>query len=144
MYRVETQMENCACLDFLEIQSESELGKQLSTPHYDDSDDENEIFHDAEAELATSDQESDSGSGGDAWMLECEKLVSNVQSHKKKDPFWDIVVLLHRAQARVWLGTYEPSDSICGTCFLKREGYIDEGADDVPDFFASMPTSFRS
>jgi hypothetical protein len=134
---------NCACPDFLEIQSESELGKQLANPHYD-SDDENEIFHDAEADPATSGQEIESGSGDYAWMLECEELVSSVQSHKKNDPFWDIVVLLHRAQARVWLGTYGPSDSICGACFLRREGYIDEGADGVEDFFASMPTSFRS
>jgi hypothetical protein len=131
---------NCACPAFLQIQRESELGKRLESLHYDSEDDSDETFHDAESDPATNDQGSDSGDA--AWILECEKLVTSVESKMKNDPFWAIVVLFYRAQARVWLGTYGLDDRLCGTCFLKREGYLDESADGVDDFFATMPTTF--
>ena len=77
-------------------------------------------------------------------MMECEKLVQEVEKGRKNDPFWTIAVFLYRAQVRVWLGKYERGELLCGTCLMKREGYIDEEVKDDKDIFGSMPASFCS
>ena len=127
---------NCACSQFL--QTQKSLGRS-SQPHQYESGEEDDVFYDAESEKVTNNQQSDSTDND--WAVGCEQYARELE-RKMKDPFWEITVLFYRAQARIWLGKYEPGESLCGTCFLQREGYIDEDAKDEKDFFASMPASF--
>ncbi|KAF7508364.1 hypothetical protein GJ744_009355 [Endocarpon pusillum] len=139
---------NCICPEFL--QSQGRLGHCEQPPGYEsdncqsDSGEENDVFHDAEFQNTTtssSNQESDSGDMD--WIPECEKYIREMEG-KKKDPFSAIAALLYRAQARLWVERYRPGELLCGTCFLRREGYVDEEAKDDDDIFASMPASFCS
>lgn len=60
------------------------------------------------------------------------------------DPFQAFAHRFHCAQARTRLGSYEPGECVCGTCSLRREGYINEpGKDNDGGFFSSMILAFR-
>ena len=52
--------------------------------------------------------------------------------------------LLYRAQARLWLGNYQPGQRFCGSCFLRSEGYMDEDVHNNGDFWSSVPMSFKN
>ena len=59
------------------------------------------------------------------------------------DPFKAVAHHLHCAQGRTWIGSYEPGELVCGNCFLRREGYVNEvGKDEDVDYFFSMPEAF--
>lgn len=134
---------NCTCPEFLQSQKSFGHWDKLTGHELDNSQsrsgEENDVFYDAESEKATDNQESDSAKNN--WSVECEEYAQKLEA-RMKDPFWEITVLLYRAQARVWLGKYEPGELLCGTCFLRREGYVDEEAKHEKDIFASMPASF--
>ncbi|ERF75789.1 hypothetical protein EPUS_01619 [Endocarpon pusillum Z07020] len=142
---------NCICPEFL--QSQGRLGHCEQPPGYEsddcqsDSDEENEIYHDAgshnttTATTTSSQQECDSGDID--WTVKCQEFIRKIEG-KKKDPFSAVAALLYRAQARLWVERYGPGELLCGTCFLRREGYLDGEARDDDDIFASMPASFCS
>jgi hypothetical protein len=131
---------NCNCQDFLQRQRRSGGGEHVYKSRSDDvqydSDDENDIFHDAESDHTTNGLETDFGE--DSWITECKEYIHSVDNREKKDAFRAIAGLLYRAQARVWLGSYEPGELLCGTCFLRREGYVDG----EKDILSSMPALF--
>ena len=137
---------NCTCTDFLQSRVDSQHREPPSKHELDSvqhlSDEENETFHDAESDWVINDQ--GNGSEDNAWIVECIKLIQQRESGRKNDPFWDVAVLLYRAQARVWLGRYEPGELVCCTCFLRREGYVDDEVNDDHDIFGSMPSVFAS
>ena len=60
----------------------------------------------------------------------------------ERDPFRDTATILYRAQGRTWLGSYEPSDLLCTTCFLKREEYIGKEGLGKDPVFSQVPASY--
>jgi hypothetical protein len=62
--------------------------------------------------------------GVDQLCEEYDKL--SLDEKIKGDPFYDAAIMLDQAQGRRWIGSYEPSELLCATCFLKREEYIGE------------------
>jgi hypothetical protein len=125
---------NCSCQDFL-----THINPD------DDSDSDEDAFHDAESDLPDSGQEGAlDETAPEAWIIECENFIREVDKRKGKDPFQAVAAHLYRTQARVWLGNYEAGELFCGTCFLKSQGYIDEEMKEETDFFSSMPKSFNS
>jgi hypothetical protein len=133
---------NCTCQEFLQSQGRlSEPPRIERGNSRDDSDSENESFHDAESQRG-SDEES--GSDDKTWLLECDRYIREIDNENAKDPFRGAAGLLYRSQARLWLGAYEPGQRLCGTCFLRSEGYMDEEVTDNGDFWSSMPMSFSN
>ncbi len=59
-----------------------------------------------------------------------------------EDPFHDAATMLYRAQGRRWIGSYEPSELLCATCFLKREDYIGENGPIHHHRFTPVPKWF--
>lgn len=70
-----------------------------------------------------------------------EASVNHFNILPLSDAFTDVAVVMYRAQGRVWIGDYTIGEKLCGTCFLTREGYIDE--DGMSADFAPMPRSFE-
>ncbi|KAE9374686.1 hypothetical protein N431DRAFT_464918 [Stipitochalara longipes BDJ] len=136
---------NCCCPDLLEQYRISGF-HQASTNHQsddaEDSDSEDETFHDAESELADHEPEIDPSKR--LWTAECERIIKEVEDDKGKDLFQAAAAHIYCCQARVWLGSYRSGEKVCGTCFFRREGYIDEELKEDKDFFSSMPSSFVS
>jgi hypothetical protein len=135
---------NCFCLELLEhyrISGRYQPEPSREPDSTEDSDSGDEAFHDAKSEPA--DQEPE---GGDAfensWNLECERIIKEVENDKKKDLFQAAAAHIYCCQARVWLGSYESGELVCGKCFFLSEGYIDEDVKEGKDFFSSMPSSF--
>lgn len=58
------------------------------------------------------------------------------------NPFQDAATLLYRAQGRLWLGSYEPTEVLCATCFLKREQYIGVNGLGRGQDFTPMPKAY--
>ncbi|ERF74981.1 hypothetical protein EPUS_08522 [Endocarpon pusillum Z07020] len=56
-------------------------------------------------------------------------IIQALETLNKTDPFSSIALDLYRTQGQAWLGSYQPAESLCGTCFLRRERYIDEKGD---------------
>lgn len=128
---------SCYCQDFLETQG---FKYQDFSSEQESSESGSDLFHDADSNQET--QESD----GDerVWMSECEKLVGRAETARGKNPFPDLAIQLYRTQARIWLGDYDPGELFCGTCFLRKEGYIGDDAKHDGGFLAStMPASFN-
>lgn len=59
------------------------------------------------------------------------------------DPFHDAATMLYRAQGRRWIGSYEPWELLCATCFLKREEYIGENGP-IHHCFTPVPKHYIS
>jgi hypothetical protein len=136
---------NCTCQEFLEHYRISETYQALPDHQSDsveDSDSGDEAFHDAESDFA--DHEPGSDPFERSWVVECDRIIKQVESDKRKDLFQAAAAHLYCCQARVWLGSYHAGEIVCGTCFFRREGYIDEGLEEDRDFFSSMPSSFVS
>jgi len=105
---------NYSCQDFLESQGRSGYGHRNDNMQ-DESDSDDEAFQDAEAELANTENESDSDES--AWTFECNRFIQEIDNGKIKDPVRAVAAHLYRTQARIWLGTNEPGELFCGTCF---------------------------
>ena len=134
---------NCCCPEILELHKIAEHHKAPPNQHNtEDSDSEDETFHDAESELG--DREPQIDPSEHSWTAECEKIIKEVEEKKGKDLFQAAAAHIYCCQARVWLGSYQPGEKVCGTCFFRREGYIDEELKEDRDFFSSMPSSFVS
>ena len=74
---------------------------------------------------------------------EDESSIVEALNRDNADPFKAVAHHLHCAQGRTWIGSYKPGELVCGSCFLKREGYVNEsGKDDNVDYFFSMPPAF--
>ena len=133
---------NCTCKGFLQSQGRlppsSYVEKGTLQDEYDS---ENEFFYDAESQ---SENTEEGNSEDQTWVLECERYIQETNSNNTKDPFRGIAALLYRSQARLWLGSYEPGQRLCGTCFLTSEGYMDDDATDNGDFWSSKPMSFSN
>lgn len=59
------------------------------------------------------------------------------------DPFLEAARTLYRAQARSWIGTYAPTDNVCGTRFLHNEQFFYEEEDEI-DEFPPMPEGYNT
>ena len=72
-----------------------------------------------------------------------ESSIVETLNCNNSDPFKAVAHHLHCAQGRTWIGSYEPGELICGSCFLRREGYVNGlGEEDDVDYFFSMPSAF--
>ncbi|PVH68362.1 hypothetical protein DL98DRAFT_631493 [Cadophora sp. DSE1049] len=133
----------CNCQEFLESQGRlSNKSPQIERDNSrDDSDSENEFFYDAKSQHGTAEE---SEFDDQTWHLECVRYAQEIDYENAKDPFRRIATLLYRSQARLWLGVYEPGQRLCGTCFLRSEGYMDEDVTDNGDFWSSKPMSFSN
>ena len=79
----------------------------------------------------------------DHCLEEDEASIVEALNCDNTDPFKAVAHHLHCAQGRTWIGSYRPGELVCGTCFLRREGYVNElGKDDDVDYFFSMPAAF--
>ncbi|KAF8846789.1 hypothetical protein BDZ45DRAFT_699723 [Acephala macrosclerotiorum] len=108
----------------------------------EDSDSGDEVPHDAESD--TVDHELGSDHLESSWIVECERIIKEVENHRGKDLFQTAAARIYCCQARVWLGSYQTGEMVCGTCFFKREKYIDEELKEDRDIFSSIPSSFMS
>ena len=129
---------HCACREFLGSQ------EQLPYSLYDSLDDDSsdgEHFHDAESQHGS---EAEIGLDEESWRLECDRYIREEECAGRNDPFKDVATLLYRCQARLWLATYEPRQRLCGTCFLRSEGYTNNDVPDNSAFWSSMPMSFSN
>jgi hypothetical protein len=77
-----------------------------------------------------------------SWLAECEQLAQSKASSANIDPFQDMTTILYRSQARNLLGKYEPGEQLCGTCFLKREGYVSKNDINGEDQYVPHPESW--
>ena len=72
-----------------------------------------------------------------------ESSIIETLNCDNSDPFKAVAHHLHCVQGRTWIGSYEPGELVCGSCFLRREGYVNElGKDEDVDYFFSMPSAF--
>lgn len=134
---------NCACEEYIRIRDQSrEPTNILINLTAEDLAHDEDIFQDAKSQYE-SDDESDTG-GHPLWHLECERYIAQAEHEDVKDPFRDAASLLYRAQARLWLGDYQPGQRLCGSCFFWSEGYMDEDVENNGDFWPSVPKSFRN
>lgn len=62
----------------------------------------------------------------------------------KGDPFYDAATMLYQVQGRRWISSYKPSESLCATCFLKREEYIGENGPTAHHRCTPVPKTFIS
>jgi len=134
---------HCLCSDLLEhyrITGYYQESQDHRLDNIDDADSGDEAFHDAKSDLA--DDEPDIDSFDSSWTAECERLIDRAERDKGKDVFQTAAAHIYCCQARVWLGSYQAGETVCGTCFFQREGYIDEDSREDRDFFSSMPSSF--
>ena len=90
------------------------------------------------------DAESNQGKASPAssWVLECKQLVQSKSTGKVPDPFQRLVISLYVSTARNLLGSYELEEQLCGTCFLKREGYIGKDGIDGEDQYVPPPDTW--
>lgn len=61
----------------------------------------------------------------------------------KTNLFHDAATMLYQVHGRRWMGSYEPLELLCATCFLKREKYIEENRPLEEQRFTPMPETFR-
>lgn len=134
----------CFCQDFLKHHN-TFGGLEASSNHEsgntDNSDSEDEDFHDAESSHIDSEED---GSLESPLVAECDKLIQEVEKSKGKNLLQAAAAHIYRCQARIWQARYQSGDLVCGTCFLQSEGYIDKELKEDRDFFSSMPASFNS
>ena len=78
------------------------------------------------------------------WIQACEDYLQMKTKEKHDDPFEQAAYMLYRTQGRTWLGSYEQGELLCATCFLRREGYINEDGLGLETIIPSMPASFHS
>lgn len=134
---------NCACEEYIRTRGRShEPVNILINLTADGLAYEDDIFQDAKPQHEI-DDESDTG-GQPLWHVECERYMTQPEHKDFKDPFRDAASLLYRAQARLWLGNYQPGQRLCGSCFLRSEGYMDEDVQNNGDFWSCVPNSFRN
>ena len=111
----------------------------------DTSDEENETTN-SQFDVFPDDESNDAESFYDLdyWLEKDKELIVDALKSDESDPFKAVAHHLHCAQGRTWVGSYKPGELVCGSCFLRREGYINEpGKDDDEDIFSSMPSAFR-
>lgn len=138
--------QNCVCKEFLQAKQSLGLGSQSSNYNgeetQEDSDSDEDTYYNAESEQNLQHLASDLDEY--AWMTECDRYRQGAEKDTAKDPFFEVTARLYRTQARKWLGIYEPGELLCGTCFFRREGYVDESGQEGSDFISSMPDSFSN
>jgi hypothetical protein len=62
-----------------------------------DSDSDEDAFHDAESDLPDTEQEGTSDeTAPEAWIIECENFIREVDKGKGKDPFQAVAAHLYR------------------------------------------------
>ena len=120
---------DCRCLEFLQGVGIIEAPRTSS-----DSPDDGQCQGDEEA-LSRMDDDT---------MRLCKEYIETRTGDSQPDPFRDAATFLYRTQGRRWLGSYEPSDLLCGTCFLRRELYIAEKGLEAQHENTPMPESFTS
>jgi hypothetical protein len=129
---------HCDCQEFLESQGQPPHSFHDSLHDYSSDD---ELFHDAESEQGS---EAETEQCEEPWRLKCDKYIREEELEGRNDPYTDVATILYRCQARLWLATYEPGQRLCGTCFLRSEGYMDDDVEDNSAFWSSMPMSFSN
>jgi hypothetical protein len=77
-----------------------------------------------------------------SWAMECEQLVQSKSTGKASDPFQSLATSLYISTARNLLGSYKLGEQLCGTCFLKREGYIGKDGIDGEDQYVPPPDTW--
>lgn len=136
---------DCSCQELLD-QYKAIGYLQPSSTHVrnntNDSDSEDEVFHDAESD--PTDSKKSNNPDENSWVVDCERLLREVENGKGKRPFQEVTAHLYRCHARVWLGSYQTGEMLCASCFLQGEGYIDKESKEDWDLSSSMPASFVS
>jgi hypothetical protein len=133
---------NCACEEYIRTRNQSrELAKFSIDFTPEDAANEDDVFQDAKSQQSEDESDTDDQP---LWRLECEKYIAQAVHENVKDQFQDAASLLYRAQARLWLGNYQPGQRLCGSCFLRSEGYIDGDLPNNGDFWSSIPDSFKN
>jgi hypothetical protein len=74
------------------------------------------------------------------WL--CQVYNNTHPRDSRIDPFQDAATLLYRAQGRMWLSSYEPTEVLCATCFLKREQYLGADGQGRGQDFTPMPQAY--
>jgi len=73
----------------------------------------------------------------------CQEFDKCHVDDSSKPPFQLTILTLYRAQGRRWLGTYDPTEQLCGICFFKREQYLGpDGSAKAPRRYTPVPDYF--
>lgn len=120
---------HCQCPEFLRGLGLTQGHPAVESGDVDDIDIDEEYFNETEDDVGQLCEEYD--------RLSLDEKI-------KGDPFYDAAIMLYQAQGRRWIGSYEPLELLCGTCFLKREEYIGENGLADYQHFTSVPTTYIS
>ena len=137
------KVEQKGCADDAERQAH---GKQNHTDNLNDLHDSEcvEDFEDENVNGEDNIEKDESCYGHTDWYIEeADTIISTMDDDKNTDYFKAAAHHLYRAQGRIWTGSYEPGELVCGSCLLKREEYLDEKGNGDDDIYSSMPTRFR-
>jgi hypothetical protein len=112
----------CQCTEFLRALGVMQGRPVADSGDIDDVDVDEEYFKETEGNV-------------DQLCEEYDRL--SLDEKRKGDLFHDAATILYRTQGRRWIGSYEPSELLCATCFLESEEYINHGFTPVPKTFIS-------
>lgn len=115
----------CQCAEYLRALGIVQGPPQASGGNIDDDVDE-EYFQDTEDDV----------------QALCEAFDKPGVGEVEVDYFHEAATMLYRAQGRRWVGSYEPLELLCSSCFLKREGYIGENGPAEQHHFTPMPETY--
>ncbi|KAK0620114.1 hypothetical protein B0T14DRAFT_566891 [Immersiella caudata] len=120
----------CECIEFLAEKGVTPTQQFVSVSGDLEGEAEEEIHKEVEVDVGMKDKLCETYD-----TIDTEKPVPG-------DPFYDAASMLYRAQGRRWIGSYKPSEALCGACFLKREKYIGPKgpADGSTHFTPVLPT----
>lgn len=77
-----------------------------------------------------------------SWTAECEELARSKGTRASPDPFQMLATSLYISAGRNLIGVYELGEQLCGTCFLKREGFIAKDGIDGEDQYIPPPDTW--
>jgi hypothetical protein len=83
------------------------------------------------------DPQSDQTLDDEDWIL--ERLEDD-----NKDPFKGVAHFLYCVQGRRWFGSHKLGELLCGSCFFKREGYLNEDGKSDWETYGTVPPMYQS
>jgi hypothetical protein len=124
--RIANHKPECLCAEYLCAQGVTQGPPTADIGDIDDNDVDEEYFQDTD---------------DDVQQL-CEAYDRLGVEETEGDYFHEAATLLYRAQGRRWVGSYEPLELLCSSCFLKRECYIGENGPEDRHHFTAMPDTY--
>lgn len=124
--RITNHKPACLCADYLRAQGVTQGPPTADIGDMDDKDVDEEYFQDTE---------------DDVQQL-CEAYDRLAVEEVEGDYFHEAATLLYRAQGRRWVGTYEPLELLCSSCFLKKERYIGDNGPEDRHHFTPTPATY--